>query len=37
MNIYGLYKRYRTDKVFRARFALWRGAGVDAYTPYSAL
>ena len=30
MNIYGLYKRYRTDKVFRARFALWRGAGVDA-------
>ncbi|MDD6903496.1 MAG: hypothetical protein PUI94_06475, partial [Eubacteriales bacterium] len=29
MNIYGLYKRYRTDKVFRGRFALWRSAGVD--------
>lgn len=30
MNIYGLYKRYRTDKVFRGRFALRRSAGVDA-------
>ena len=29
MNIYGIYKRYRTDKVFRGRFALWRSAGVD--------
>ena len=30
MNIYGIYKRYRTDRVFRGRFALWRSAGVDA-------
>ena len=29
MKIYGLYKRYGTDKVFRGRFALWRSAGVD--------
>lgn len=30
MNIYGIYKRYRTDRVFRGRFALWRSAGIDA-------